>query len=647
MARLIQKSGYIKSGSATGYMKYIATRTGVEKISGTGPPTAGQKKLIQKILKDFPDATELFEHEDYLKNPTVSTASEFIAMAIDSHVHEMQPKDGYMKYIATRPRVEKRGDHGLFSSSDSVSLPNALAELEAHEGNVWTIIYSLHREDAESHAYENSEAWRSLIHKNVAQLAGAMKIRPNHFHWYAAFHNEGHHPHIHMMIWSSDPKEGFLTKDGIAKMRSVLTNDIFEDELHELYVRKDVSRKEVSFATRQSLRALLTKMDAGMLNNPVIAEKMTELVKVLGEAKGKKQYGYLPKPAKRLVNSILDELSKEPDVAQCYETWLQIQEELYGFYGSEKNKPRKLSAQNELRSIKNIVVAEAENIRLGRFTFEDEKMRDDPAPPEHEGRRQPLSAFRKAKQIIQNEQSSQEEKTAAVNLLKSLWESSGYDVAAHYLGKLFRDGRRIQYDPEAAADWFRRSASTGNSFSQYALGKILLKTNPDEALQWFERSAAQGNQYAQYRLGKMYLNGEGAEKNIQKAVENLKASADQGNQYAQYTLGKVFLKGDGVKRDAENARKWFEQSAAQGNEYARFFLNHMDSCINPSVLVSATRLLHHMSRIFRDNSVFPGKQMYFHIDSQRQKELMEQRYAAGHSLDDHEDSENNKYQQTM
>lgn len=647
MARLIQKSGYIKNGSAAGYMKYIATRTGVEKIAGTGRPTAGQKKLIQKILKDFPDSVELFEYEDYLRDPTVSSASEFIAMAIDSNVHEMQPKDGYMKYIATRPRVEMRGDHGLFSSSDSVSLPNALAELEAHEGNVWTIIYSLHREDAATYDYENSEAWRSLIHKNVAQLAGAMKIRPSHFHWYAAFHNEGHHPHIHMLVWSSDPREGFLTKEGIAKMRSVLTNDIFEDELHELYVRKDVSRKEVSVAAKQTLRALLSKMDAGMLDNPAIAEKMTELIKVLGEAKGKKQYGYLPKPAKQLVNSILEELGKEPDVAQCYETWLQIQEELYGFYGSKKDKPRLLSTQKEFHSIKNIIVTEAENLRLGRFTFEDEKMRDDPDPPEYESPRQPLSAFRKAKQVILNDRSSQAEKIAAVNLLKSLWESNGYDVAAHFLGKLYRDGRRIPYDPETAVEWFRCSASADNSYSQYALGKMLLKTNPEEARQWFERSAAHGNQYAQYRLGKMYLNGEHTEKDIQKAVEYLKTAADQGNQYAQYTLGKLFLKGEGVKQDTESARQWFEQSAAQGNEYAKFILQRMDYRIDPSILMSATRLLHHMSRIFRDNSMLPGKQMYFHIDSQRQKELMEQRYAAGHSLDDHEDTENNKYQQTM
>lgn len=199
MAKLVQKSGYIKSEKAGGYMKYIATREGVEKLTGNGPVTKGQQELIQKLLHDFPDAVELFEYEDYRKAPTLGTASAFITMALDANLHEINSESGYLSYIATRPRVERRGTHGLFSSAAAVDLDAAMSELEAHDGNVWTIIYSLRREDAARLGYDNADAWRGLLMMHAQDLAKAMKIPADHFRWYAAFHNEGHHPHIHMM----------------------------------------------------------------------------------------------------------------------------------------------------------------------------------------------------------------------------------------------------------------------------------------------------------------------------------------------------------------------------------------------------------------------------------------------------------------
>ena len=186
MAKLVQKSGYIKSGKASGYMRYIATREGVEKLAGNGAVTKGQRELIQKLLTDFPDAVELFEYEDYCKTPTLGTASAFISMALDANFHEMDSESGYMQYIATRPRVQKRGTHGLFSSASAVDLTSAISELEAHEGNVWTIIYSLRREDAARLEYDNADAWRTLLMENAPTLAKSMKISLDNFHWYVA-----------------------------------------------------------------------------------------------------------------------------------------------------------------------------------------------------------------------------------------------------------------------------------------------------------------------------------------------------------------------------------------------------------------------------------------------------------------------------
>ena len=652
MAKLVQKSGYIKSEKAGGYMKYIATREGVEKLSGNGPVTKGQRELIQKLLRDFPDAEELFEYEDYCKTPTLGTASAFITMALDANLHEIDSESGYMQYIATRPRVQRRGTHGLFSSATAVDLNAAMSELEAHEGNVWTIIYSLRREDAARLRYDNAEAWRSLLMMHQTDLANAMKIKPKNFHWYAAFHDEGHHPHIHMMVWSDDPKQGYLTRDGIAAMRSKLTNSIFRDEMKQIYERKDIAYKELTEAAQSAMRELIRSMQHQICDNPVIEENMRQLVQALETTTGKKQYGYLKKPLKLLVDAIVDELAKVPEVAECYEVWNQIREELNECYGNSTPWERlPLSQRKEFRKIKNDIIREAENIRLGLPTFEDEKMRDEPEPEEHREEHQSYSVYeqaqryRAAKSVLQDIYALNEEHAEAVKELEQLW-SEGYTVAAHQLGKFYRDDLSTMRNHEKAELWFRLSAEAENDFSEYALGKLLLsQERTEEAMQWLGKAADHGNQFARYRLGKIYLTGESVPKDVQKALEYLTASAEQGNQFAQYTLGKLYLLGRDVKQDREQAKEWLTRSAAQGNEYAQFFLDHIDQFRDPSVMLAATKLLHHMGRIFRDNSKPPHNPSGMRIDSKRRKRLTEKRMAMGHKADDHE--EQMQYQQTM
>ena len=652
MAKLVQKSGYIKSEKAGGYMKYIATREGVEKLAGNGPVTKGQRELIQKLLTDFPDAAELFEYEDYCKTPTLGTASAFITMALDANLHEIDSESGYMQYIATRPRVQKRGTHGLFSSATAVDLTAAMSELEAHEGNVWTIIYSLRREDAARLEYDNADAWRTLLMENSAALAKSMKISFDNFRWYAAFHDEGHHPHIHMMVWSTDPKEGYLTKDGIAAMRSKLTNTIFRDEMQKIYERKDVAYNDLVEAAQDAMRELIQKMQSHLCDNPVIEDKMRQLVQALETTTGKKQYGYLKKPLKQLVDAIVDELAKLPEVAEFYEVWNQIREELNECYGHSTPWERlPLSQRKEFRKIQNDIIREAENIRLGLPTFEDEKMQDEPEPEEQQEEHQSYNVYeqaqryRAAKEVLQNVYALDEKHAEAVKELEQLW-SEGYTVAAHQLGKFYRDDLSTLRDHEKAELWFRLSAEAGNDFSEYALGKLLLtQKRTEEAMLWLGKAADHGNQFARYRLGKIYLTGESVPKDVQRALECLTASAEQGNQFAQYTLGKLYLLGRDVKQDREQAKEWLTRSAAQGNEYAQFFLDRFDQFRDPSIMLAATKLLHHMGRIFRDNSKPPHNPNGIRIDSKRRKRLTEKRMAMGHKADDHE--EQVQYQQTM
>lgn len=652
MAKLVQKSGYIKSGKASGYMRYIATREGVEKLAGNGSVTKGQRELIQKLLTDFPDAMELFEYEDYCKTPTLGTASAFISMALDANLYKTDSESGYMQYIATRPHVQKQGAHGLFSSATAVDLTSAMSELKSHEGNVWTIIYSLRREDAARLEYDNADAWRALLMENAPTLAKSMKISLENFHWYAAFHDEGHHPHIHMMVWSDDPKEGFLTKDGIAAMRSKLTNAIFRDEMQQIYERKDVAYSDLVEAAQNAMREMISRMQHQICDSSIIEDNMHQLVQALETTSGKKQYGYLKKPLKQLVDTIVDVLAELPEVSECYEVWNQIHEELNECYGHSTPWERlPLSQRKEFRKIKNDIIREAENIRLGLPTFEDERMQDEPEPESQKEEHQSYSVYkqaqryRTAKAVLQDIYALDAEHADAVKALEQLWEE-GYTVAAHQLGKFYRDDLSTLRDHEKAEQWFRRSAGAGNDFSEYALGKLLLtQKRTVEALEWLGKAAEHSNQFARYRLGKIYLAGESVPRDMEKALAYLTASADQGNQFAQYTLGKLYLLGRDVPPDREQAEEWLIRAAAQGNEYARFFLDRFDQFRDPSVMLAATKLLHHMSRIFQNNSVPPSNPAGIRVDSKRRRRLVEKRVAMGHKADDHE--EQTQYQQSM
>ena len=270
----------------------------------------------------------------------------------------------YMRYIATRPRVEKHGEHGLFGAEDSVDLDKAMQELQAHDGNVWTIIYSLRREDAARLDYDNAASWRALLRSKQADFAEAMQIPPLQLRWYAAFHDEGDHPHIHMMLWSDDPKYGFLRKDKLLHLQSVLTNMIYADELKEVYVQKDIAYKDVTGAARETMRRIVDQLES--VENPpeLIQEKLLELALELRTVSGKKKYGYLKKPLKDKVDSIVDKLENLPEVAAYYSVWNGLRDTLEGYYKSKPRQHNSLSQQKEFRAIKNAIIQEAERLRL-------------------------------------------------------------------------------------------------------------------------------------------------------------------------------------------------------------------------------------------------------------------------------------------
>ena len=635
MARLIVKSPYIKCGggqNASGYLQYIATRERVEIVPDDRPPTRKQEQLIQKLVKDFPDTKELLEYDDYKNAPTKANASSFITLALEQNWNRVQSTEGYAKYIATRPRAERLGSHGLFGDADHVSLDKAMDELEHYTGNVWTHIISLKREDATRLGYDNAAAWRTLLRAHRNDIAAAMNIKPEDFRWYAAFHNEGNHPHVHMMAWSAKPGQAYLDKEGIRQIKSTLTNQIFQQELLHLYEEKSASRDELVHQTRQAMLELAQRMRDGLCICPTAERKLWELSQKLDDVQGKNVYGYLPKPMKQLVDEAVDAMEKLPTVNECYQKWWELQCKLNDYYSEQQRQRPPLSQQKEFRQIKNAVIKEAEHIRQDRMSFEDAALAQE---DEQINDRTMSYDCWELQRIIYDENTPLEERDNAVEELKQI-AGQGDPHAQYLTGLLYRDGGLLVPDTEQARHWLELSAQELPD-AQYALGKLYLSDNPDvhdpAGLYWLQRAADNGHEYATYRLGKEYLSGENIPKDAAQAAAYIRQASEQANPYAQYLLGKLYLMGEGVPKDKESAQYWFSMAEKNGHAYAGYFLDRMERQEDlppPNILLSATRLLHHMGSIFRDNAPRPAAPTGIQIDHKRLQRLREKKMAMGH-----------------
>ena len=370
MANLITKFKYYKPKSAKhkgNYVKYVATREGVEKLpknNSDSLATKNQIELIEKIIRDYPDSIEMLEYDDYLKSPTVKNASEFITRAMEDN-NLFITEATYADYIATRPRVEKSGSHGLFSSIDEdINLKKVSEEIANHDGNVWTMIVSLRREDAERLGFNNAKRWRDVIGSKTEEIARNFKIPLSELKWYGAFHNESHHPHIHVIIYSSDTSKGYLSKVGIERMRSSLANTIFQDDIYHIAEEQTKIRNELKSDFKEKLAEILSRIENGTYENEEIREKLIELSIRLHNTKSKKVYGYLKRDVKDLIDSIVDLLAEDEDIAKLYDMWYEEKYKIQRMYSSNVPPKIPLSENKEFNSIKNDIIREAMKILM-------------------------------------------------------------------------------------------------------------------------------------------------------------------------------------------------------------------------------------------------------------------------------------------
>ena len=612
MPKIIFKSGYLPSGQgahAKSYIKYVATRDGVEKIEDawkTMQPTQGQQNFIKQFIKDFPSAQNSFEYQDYLSAPTRASASVFIGAAIDAHADQIGKRENYVGYIAKRPRVEKRGEHGLFSGGDDpIKLGTVAREVAEHDGNVWTNVISLRREDAARLGYDRAEAWQTLLRSHAQTFAEQMKIPLEDLRWYAAFHNESWHPHCHMVVYSAG-KEPYLSKQGIDGIRSALARDIFKQDLLQVYKEQTEARNTLTAESRDAIAEIVRQINSGGYDNPVVEELLVKLADRLNNHKGKKQYGYLDQPGRNIVNAVVDELAKDERIARLYDLWYEQREAVLSTYRDEMPERAPLSQNNEFKSVRNAVVNEAVNILLDRLTFEeaseeepDESLTaapvsDEPeiaAPDATEDKPENMYVlYRRAKERLDKDAPEYDPQEAVRLLIQSAQQ--GYEWAQYRLGKIFLHGDPIEQDIQYGLKWLEEAEAQNNQYAQVLLGRTYLKgelvsQDIGMAEAMFEFAADQNNADAQYALAKLHLGGLAEKCDVLRAVDLLDASARGGNEWAQYTLGKMLMRGELIPKDTVRAERLLLDAVRPrrsrddrgqikpGNQYAEYLLGRL------------------------------------------------------------------------
>lgn len=592
MSQLIVTSRYLKSGNQKNktkrrnYTKYIATRETVEIrsqkfVDRNANATKNQEKLINDLINDFPESKRYLEYEDYERKPTIENAGELISTIVERNADVVGNRQNFVGYMAMRPGVEKRGSHGLFNEKDEpIILNRAANEIAEHKGNVWSHVVSLRREDAVRLGFDNSDAWRELVKRHISDIAKAQNIPLCNLKWYAAYHDTTHHPHIHLLVYSTNPKQGFLTKAGIDKIRSAFANDIFHDDLQSIYQEQTVSRDELKAVSKNEFESIVNMIASNGYTYPQLEELIRKLYIQLQNVKGKKVYGYLPPEVKETVNNIFSELAKDENIQQLYEKWCSLERLKYKTYTQKEAELPKLVDNKVFQPVRNMIIRTVLNMKP--FDANTEIENSEPNDEYIDNTPQNMSPlFDDAEPLEEKE--TDESAAAIKNYIK--WNDQ------------YKKACKLIYGKDAKLNDFKKAeqlllseSQRGNVLAVYDLGKLYSTDKLGErneetsiakytrALQGFlqiEPNSKKLKPYVQYRIGKMFCYGLGTEQNYQKAFEWFERSAKQKNKFAQFSLANLYYYGSGIEKDLSQAFLWYQRSSSQGQPYAAYSIAQM------------------------------------------------------------------------
>ena len=592
MLQLIVTSRYLKSGNQKNktkrrnYTKYIATRETVEIrsqkfVDRNANATKNQEQLINDLINDFPESKRYLEYEDYEREPTIENAGELISTIVERNADVVGNRQNFVGYMAMRPGVEKRGSHGLFNEKDEpIILNQAANEIAEHKGNVWSHVVSLRREDAVRLGFDNSDAWRELVKRHISDIAKAQNIPLCNLKWYAAYHDTTHHPHIHLLVYSTNPKQGFLTKAGIDKIRSAFANDIFHDDLQSIYQEQTVSRDELKAVSKNEFESIVNRIASNEHTDPQLEELIRKLYIQLQNVKGKKVYGYLPMEIKETVNKIFSELAKDENIQQLYEKWCDLERLKYKTYTQKEAELPELVDNKVFQPVRNTIIRTVLNMKP--FDVNTEIENSEPNDEYIDNTPQNMSPlFDDAEPL---EEKETDESAAAIKYYIK-WNDQ------------YKKACKLIYGKDAKLNDFKKAeqlllseSQRGNVLAVYDLGKLystdkLGERNEEtsiakytQALQGFlriEPNSKKLKPYVQYRIGKMFCYGLGTEQDYEKAFEWFERSAKQKNKFAQFSLANLYYYGSGVEKDLSQAFLWYQRAASQGQPYAAYSIAQM------------------------------------------------------------------------
>lgn len=592
MSQLIVTSRYLKSGNQKNktkrrnYTKYIATRETVEIrsqkfVDRNANATKNQEKLINDLINDFPESKRYLEYEDYERKPTIENAGELISTIVERNADVVGNRQNFVGYMAMRPGVEKRGSHGLFNERDEpIILNQAANEIAEHKGNVWSHVVSLRREDAVRLGFDNSDAWRELVKRHISNIAKTQNIPLCNLKWYAAYHDTTHHPHIHLLVYSTNPKQGFLTKAGIDKIRSAFANDIFHDDLQSIYQEQTVSRDELKAVSKNEFESIVNMIASNEHTDPQLEELIRKLYIQLQNVKGKKVYGYLPMEIKETVNKIFSELAKDENIQQLYEKWCGLERLKYKTYTLKETELPELSANKVFQPVRNMIIRTVLNMKP--FDANTEIEGSEPNDEYIDNTPQNVSPlFDEAEPLAETET---DESAAAIKYYIK-WNDQ------------YKKACKLIYGKDAKLNDFKKAeqlllseSQRGNVLADYDLGKLYSTDKLGErneetsiakytrALQGFlqiEPNSKKLKPYVQYRIGKMFCYGLGTEQDYEKAFEWFERSAKQKNKFAQFSLANLYYYGSGIEKDLSQAFLWYQKSSSQGQPYAAYSIAQM------------------------------------------------------------------------
>ena len=585
--------------------------------------TENQKQLLNDLLLDFPEAKRYLEYEDYTANPTVENASELISTIIERNADVIGNRQNFVGYMAMRPGVQKRGSHGLFNEKDEpIILDRVANEIANHKGNVWSHVISLRREDAIRLGYDNSEAWRQLVMRHISDIAKNQKISLCNLKWYAAFHDTTHHPHIHLLVYSENTKEGFLTNEGINKIRSAFANDIFHDDLQSIYQEQTLSRDELKAVSKTEFESVVRKIQQSDFENPQLENLIRKLYSQLQNVKGKKVYGYLPQEVKETVNSIFSELANDDNIRQLYEKWCSLESLKYKSYTQKEKELPPLVDNKVFQPVRNMIIRTVLDMNYPVIDVEIEE----PEPTEQFANDDFYVDI--SPQFDESEQSENDKVTFSNNddltAEDFIWSGENavtVDVddapkSKYYLkwSSSYKEACKLIYNKRSKLEDFQKAeqlllneSGAGNVLAIQDLGKLystdklgekdekksfsfyeeafqgFMEIEPDSDFMFPYEPKYKGQvmkpvdmrSYVWYRIGKMHCYGLGTEQDYEKAFEWFLKSAQEGNKFAQYCLANLYYYGNGVEKDLSQAFWWYRKSSEQGQPYAPYAVAQM------------------------------------------------------------------------